>query len=150
MTAGVDGKRDTPAGERARRAWQQLTAAGARRTLARGMVIDALAGTAAHLSITEIHQKVAERRPEISISTVHRTVAFLAEHAVVHPLAWPGEARYGLCADPHVHAICEHCGKISEIPAPSLAGAVAAAGDATRYDIGAAGLTLFGRCPACR
>ncbi|HEY2674843.1 MAG TPA: Fur family transcriptional regulator, partial [Rugosimonospora sp.] len=132
------------------RAWQQLAAAGARRTLARGMVIDALAGSPSHLSITAIHQKVAEVRPEINISTVHRTVAFLAEHAVVHLLAWPGEARYGLCADPHVHAICEACGTISEIPAPSLAEAVTAAGDATRYDIGAAGLTLFGRCPACR
>ncbi|WP_203923536.1 Fur family transcriptional regulator [Rugosimonospora africana] len=142
--------RDTDRRERVRRAWQQLATAGARRTLARGMVIDALAGTSAHLSITAIHQKVAEQRPEINISTVHRTVAFLAEHAVVHQLAWPGEARYGLCADPHVHAICEECGTISEIPAPSLAHAVAAAGDATRYDIGQAGLTLFGRCPACR
>jgi Fur family ferric uptake transcriptional regulator len=136
--------------DRAGDAWSLMVGAGARRTLARSSVIDALAESPVHLTVTEIHQRVVERFPRINLSTVHRTVATLVEYGAVHPLAWPGEARYGLSTQPHVHAVCEVCGSMSEIPAARLAPAVAEAGWASGLDLPADGLALFGRCPSCR
>jgi hypothetical protein len=91
-----------------------------------------------------------ERFPQVNLSTVHRTVATLVEYGAVHPLAWPGEARYGLSTQPHVHAVCEVCGSMSEIPAARLAPAVAEAGRASGLDLPEDGLALFGRCSSCR
>jgi Fe2+ or Zn2+ uptake regulation protein len=136
--------------DRAGDAWNLMVGAGARRTLARSAVIDVLAESPVHLAIAEIHQRVVERFPQINLSTVHRTVATLVEYGAVHPLAWPGEARYGLSTQPHVHAVCEVCGSMSEIPAARLAPAVAEAGRASGLDLPADGLALFGRCPSCR
>jgi hypothetical protein len=35
------------------------------------------------LSVTDIHERVAATRPEVNISTVHRTAAHLAEQGVI-------------------------------------------------------------------
>ncbi|GAA2584498.1 transcriptional repressor [Dactylosporangium fulvum] len=139
----------TTTADRATHAWQRLTAAGARRTLARGMVIDLLAATPGHLSIGEIHRTIAASRPEVNVSTVHRTIAFLVELGVVHALQWPGEALYGLNEHPHIHAVCEDCGSHTEIRADTLAAAVAEARRGSDLDLGPDGLALFGRCADC-
>ena len=138
------------AGARAGQAWQLLAVSGSRRTVARALVIDALAAVDGHLSVTAIHERIAADHPEINISTVHRTVAFLVEHYVAHVLPWPGEALYGLNDQPHHHAVCAECGTIAEIPATALATAVAAAEQSSAFQINDAGLTLTGRCATCR
>ena len=135
---------------RAEQAWRLLLVAGSRRTVARALVIDTLAAIDGHLSVTSIHERISADHPEINISTVHRTVAFLVEHYVAHVLPWPGEALYGLNDQPHHHAVCAECGTIAEIPAPDLATAVAAAEKSSAFQIDDAGLTLSGRCAACR
>jgi Fur family transcriptional regulator, ferric uptake regulator len=135
---------------RAEQAWQALAAVGARRTLARALVIEALARAEGHLSVTSIHARIAGDHPEVNISTVHRTVAFLVDNGAAHVLPWPGEALYGLIDTPHHHAVCDTCGTVSEIPAPALSAAVASAEDSSDFQLGDSGLTLFGRCPACR
>ncbi|WP_173160453.1 Fur family transcriptional regulator [Phytohabitans suffuscus] len=127
-----------------------LDAIGSRHTIARTMVVDILAAVDGHLPITEIHERVAATRPEINLSTVHRTIAFLVEHGVAHPLPLPGEGRYGLNDAPHHHAVCDTCGAVSEIAAQTLAAAVTAAERSSDFTLGDSGLALFGRCPACR
>ncbi|MEV0131763.1 transcriptional repressor [Dactylosporangium sp. NPDC050688] len=139
--------------DRASRAWHRMITAGARRTLARVMVIDVLAGTAGHLSIGTIHHAIAAIRPEVNLSTVHRTIAFLVGLGVAHVLQRPGEALYGLNERPHIHAVCETCGTHTEIPTDALAPAMTAAQKAVQhevdFEVGTAGLALFGRCRKC-
>ncbi|GLZ01584.1 transcriptional repressor [Actinoplanes sp. NBRC 103695] len=135
--------------DRATRAWRILDAAGARHTMARGLVIDVLAETDGHLSVAAIHEKVAASRPEVNVSTVHRTVNFLVERGVAHVLPWPGEALFGLNESPHVHAICEGCGRHFELPASDLGKAVAEARRHSGLELGATGMALIGRCQDC-
>jgi Fur family transcriptional regulator, ferric uptake regulator len=137
------------AAHRTDQAWQVLHAAGARRTIARHLVIQALAASDNHLSITDIHHTIATRRPEINISTVHRTIAYLVEHNIAHVLAWPGEARYGLNERPHIHAVCTGCGQIYEIAATELTGAIQQARKASPIHLDDTSLTLTGRCATC-
>lgn len=139
----------TDATHRAEQAWQVLQAAGARRTVARQLVIEVLAAADRHLSVAEIHRDVARTRPEINLSTVHRTVAFLVEQHVAHVLAWPGEARYGLNERPHIHAVCSGCGQDYEIEAADLSGAVRQARKASPIELDDTSLTLVGRCGTC-
>jgi Fur family transcriptional regulator, ferric uptake regulator len=141
-----------PRGAQARveQAWRVLGALGARRTSARALVINALATTDAHLTVAGIHERIAGDHPEVNISTVHRTVAFLVDKGVAHVLPYPGEARYGLAGHPHHHAVCESCGRVVEIPAGRLARVVAAAERSSSFSLANSGLALFGRCPDCR
>jgi Fe2+ or Zn2+ uptake regulation protein len=78
---------------RVEQAWQTLGGLRARRTSARALVISALAAADAHLTVTGIHERIAGDHPEVNISTVHRTVAFLVDKGVAHVLPYPGEAR---------------------------------------------------------
>ncbi|MET7426972.1 transcriptional repressor [Dactylosporangium sp. NPDC005555] len=135
--------------DRATRAWHRMVAAGARRTMARVMVIDVLTGASGHLSIGAIHHAIAAIRPEVNLSTVHRTIAFLVGLGVAHVLQRPGEALYGLNERPHIHAVCETCGMHAEIPADTVAPAVTAAQGAVDFEVSTAGMALFGRCQAC-
>ena len=136
-------------GQRAELAWQRLARTGTRRTLARTLVIEVLADADGHLSVAAIHERVAVGRPEVNLSTVYRTVAFLVEMGVAHLLPWPGEALYGLNDSPHVHAICEDCGEHAELPAGDLGQAVAEARRRSDLELGPAGMALVGRCRAC-
>lgn len=131
-------------------AWRLLAGTGARRTVARALVIDALAQVDGHLSVGAIHERVAARNPEVNVSTVHRTVAFLVEHGVAHVLFRSGEGLYGLVDEPHHHAVCERCGALDELPAESLADVAVATEQLGRLRITGGTLTVTGLCAACR
>lgn len=135
---------------RAEQAWNVLRAAGARRTVARRMIVDVLAAVDGHLSIADIHRDITATRPEINLSTVHRTVAYLVGQQVAHVLAWPGEARYGLNERPHVHAVCAGCEQVYEIDAETLSDAVRQARKASPITLHDTSWTLVGRCAVCR
>jgi Fur family ferric uptake transcriptional regulator len=135
---------------RADQAWHALGRLHARRTSARALVINTLAAADAHLTVAAIHERIAGDHPEVNLSTVHRTVAFLVDKGVAHVLPYPGEARYGLAGSPHHHAVCESCGVIVEIPAKLLSRVVAAAERSSSFRLADAGLALFGRCPECK
>jgi Fe2+ or Zn2+ uptake regulation protein len=126
--------------------WQGLQALGARRTVARDAILDVLVGANGHLSILEIHEQVIVGLPSIELSTIYRAVLFLAEHDVVHLLAVAGQPRYGLADRPHHHAVCVHCGHVTELPPHDLP-ALSIAPD--RFRPAQQGQTVLGVCAAC-
>jgi Fe2+ or Zn2+ uptake regulation protein len=125
--------------------WSALKAAGARRTPPRDIVLATMAATGEHLTVGDIHGRAAGRFPGIDASTVYRTVLFLAEHQVVHVLAYAGPPRYGLADHPHHHAVCTGCGSVTEMPAGSLLPGVPDAFQPIQQ-----GQTVLGTCADCR
>lgn len=132
---------------RAGQAMERLHATGRRRTTARRLVLQALAEADGHLSAADVHIRLADSSP-LSLSTVHRTLATLADHGLVHALGQPGEARYGLADRPHHHGVCDGCGRTVEIPATALADLLPRLEEATGFVL-TPGLTLTGHCPDC-
>jgi Fe2+ or Zn2+ uptake regulation protein len=138
------------AAQRLEAAFHRLEHTGTRRTTARVAVIETLADADQHLSIAEIFRRVHADHPAITLSTVHRTVGFLLAHEIVHVLAWPREALYGLADRRHSHLVCVGCGQVGEVPPDLLDGAAGALREQSDFDLLDGGQTLLGRCPDCR
>jgi Fur family transcriptional regulator, ferric uptake regulator len=136
--------------QRLEAAISRLEQTGARRTTARVAVIETLARADQHLSIGEIYRRVHDRHDAITLSTVHRTVGFLLSHEIVHVLAWPREALYGLADGRHSHLVCVGCGQVGEVPPDLLAPAARELEGESGFALLDGGQTLLGRCPDCR
>src|ERR687885_1754013 len=94
-----------------------LKAHGLRMTPQRQLILDAIASIRGHVSADVVHQEVAERFPNVNISTVYRTLELLQELGLVtHTHFDDGVAQYhradqGL----HQHLVCRNCGFEQEL-----------------------------------
>ena len=76
-----------------------------------------LASTDEHPTADTVYQKIRETYPQISLGTVYRNLALLAELGQIRRLT-PGDGKEhfdGRC-DPHDHFVCTGCGRISDLP----------------------------------
>lgn len=140
--------RGASAEARVRGAIDRLRATGHRRTIGRRLVLQTLAEADGHLAAADVHARLVDAHPTLNLSTVHRTLVTLADSGLIHVLAQPGQARYGLADQPHHHAVCAGCGRTSEVPAADLADLLPRLEEATGLVL-APGLTLTGYCPDC-
>lgn len=81
---------------------EALRAAGLRVTRQRAAIVQVLADAADHPDANEVHRRVQEVEPAVSLATVYRTLAALADKGVVHRLAFEGApARFETTDAPH-------------------------------------------------
>ncbi|NIA24589.1 MAG: hypothetical protein GWP04_03375 [Gammaproteobacteria bacterium] len=99
---------------------RDLRSEGLRITAARRAICDALAANQGeHLNATEIRQRAEEGSGiRIDQSTVYRTIDVLERLDVLHHIhLGHGPAIVHLSAETdHQHLVCEHCGKMVDIP----------------------------------
>lgn len=114
-------------------------------------VLDANIGVG-HLSVAQIHHRLAEQGREVDVTTVYRTLSTLVDLGVLHALTINERVTtYGFADEPHHHAVCTRCGTMIEVPAAYLSGALAQASLGSRFVLtDRAGLTLHGLCPDCQ
>lgn len=144
-----------PEAAEAERIGELLRAHGLRRMPSRIAVLAALEPVDGHLSVAEIHGRIAGaaaggQTPDLA--TVYRTVTTLVDQGVLHALTVEGGVTtYGLAAHPHHHAVCTECAAIIEVPANRLSAALEHASQASAFTLSEqAGLTLHGLCPRCQ
>ena len=94
-----------------------LKAHGLRMTPQRQLILDAIAAIHGHISADVVHQQVAERFPNVNISTVYRTLELLQELGLVtHTHFDDGIAQYHLAEEgAHQHLVCRECGSEVEL-----------------------------------
>ena len=74
-----------------------------------------------HPSADRVHERVVRRLPEISRTTVYRTLETLAEMGVITKACHPGRAiRYDRRTEMHHHLVCNRCSRILDISDPAL------------------------------
>jgi Fur family transcriptional regulator, ferric uptake regulator len=84
----------------------------------RAAIREAIAGEATHPTATEIHARVRERLPRVSLGTVYRNLELFVRTGEIRKLAVPGrEARYDADLRPHAHVRCVRCGCVADVPA---------------------------------
>jgi Fur family ferric uptake transcriptional regulator len=142
-------QRTPSSGTRARRAYEQLADTGTRRTVARQLVLDALDEEGGHRSAADIYDRIVDRAPTVTLSTVYRTLATLTDHGLVHTLTRGGEVHYGFADAPHHHGVCSRCGTTTEIPATAVADVIGRLQEASGLMIAPDGITLTGLCRDC-
>lgn len=128
----------------------RLRASGLRSTSQRRAVLAALAELR-HATVDEIAAHVQRTMPDLSLSTVYRTLEALDEVGLVtHAHLHHGAPTYhAVDDDPHLHLVCTSCGAVGQHPvgiALDLAEAVRSR-DGFRVDL--AHLVLHGRCAGC-
>ena len=128
----------------------RLRAAGLRSTEQRRAVLEAM-DRLGHATVDELCVEVQRELPDVSLSTVYRTIqalegAGLVTHAHLHHGA---PTYHSVVDDPHIHLVCEACGRVAQAPldvARSLAADVAAA---SGFQVDLRHLALHGRCARC-
>ena len=94
-----------------------LEASGQRFTEQRAAVYRYLADTDVHPTAEEVFLEVREGLPGISLATVYKSLETLVGCGLALKLTFPDEsARYDGRTDPHHHARCVICGKVTDIP----------------------------------
>lgn len=145
-----------PGDDTVERIGELLRSRGLRRMPSRIAVLTVLDPYDGHLSVAEIHQRIADAAPtgapRPDLATVYRTVTTLVDQGVLHALSVEGGiSTYGLAATPHHHAVCTECATIIEVPATRLSMALKHAIEGSSFTLSEqAGLTLHGLCPDCQ
>jgi Fur family ferric uptake transcriptional regulator len=130
---------------------QLLRADGGRVTMARMLVLRVLTEAGHHLGVQEIYARANALAPPINLSTVYRTVTRLEALGLIHTIPTQGEMQYGVVQEPHHHAICTGCGRVTELAGPSVAAALRALEAASGYALAEnSSLTVRGLCDNCR
>ena len=115
------------------------------------MVLVALAECGSHVTAEELHRRVRRDHPDVSVSSVYRTMELLTEHGIVdHVHLGHGPAQYHLTAEQHAHLVCNGCGAVVEL-ASSMSEPFAAEIERTLgFDLDLGHFALTGWCDACR
>lgn len=105
---------------------------GLRLTHQRLEVYRALMEAKDHPSAEEVHGRLKERLPTVSLDTVYRTLATMEKHRLVSRVeALDDKSRFDLNLEPHHHVVCVKCKSVRDfrwpeferlaVPGPALA-----------------------------
>ena len=125
---------------------------GDRQTEQRRVLVAFLAHAGRCLSAQEIHAELHRGGSSISLATVYRTVARLAQAGVLDVLMRDdGEATYVQgSSGHHHHLICRSCGRVVEISEPMVEDWTRAVAAEFGFSDPSHELTVHGTCQACR
>jgi Fur family peroxide stress response transcriptional regulator len=84
-------------------------------------VFRALAESDRHPSAEEIHQRIVQDMPTVSLDTVYRTLTTLMEHGVIRRVdSLPNIGRFDSNVDHHHHFVCTQCNSIQDFYWPDF------------------------------
>src|SRR5438477_13086952 len=128
-----------------------MRAQGARVTVQRRLVIDALLRGPRHLTAEDLSAAVQAANPEIHLSTIYRTLESLEHQGIVqHAHFGHGPAVYHLAAADHLHLVCECCERVVEVPRAAYASFEHMLADDYAFTVTPHHFAVQGRCAACR
>ena len=128
----------------------RLRAVGLRSTGQRRAVLAALSRLG-HATVDELATEVQRTIPEVSLSTVYRTLEALDEVGLVtHAHLHHGSPTYHTVdGEPHIHLVCQSCGAVAQESVEVALGLAEAVRRAGGFRVDLSHLVLHGRCAAC-
>jgi Fur family ferric uptake transcriptional regulator len=128
----------------------RLRSAGLRSTAQRRAVLQAL-HEAQHATVDELAAEVQRGLPDVSLSTIYRTLEALDEVGLVtHAHLRHGSPTYHSVDDePHVHLVCTGCGTIGQQPISVAESLAAGLQESVGFVVDVSHLAVHGRCAAC-
>jgi Fur family transcriptional regulator, peroxide stress response regulator len=140
MATGNDGLRGALAGR------------GLALTTQRRLIFGRLAEACDHPTAEQLHERLRDDLPRLSLATVYKTLHLFAELGLARAVATPdGRARFDAPRERHHHLRCVRCGVLLDVFDARLDVAVPAeVAAATGFEITGAEVQLAGICPACQ
>lgn len=121
-----------------------------RQTKQKQIIYDALKALD-HPTATEVYGYVHAQHPGVSRATVFRVLGGFAENGRARELRAAGnEVRYDYNVEPHYHARCVCCGRVSDVWAAGMpVGGLTVTNDCG-FSVEGYTVEFFGTCYACR
>lgn len=139
-----------PAEELDRELTERLREGGHRVTSQRLLVHRAVCERQRHLTAEQVLASVSEALPSISLPTIYATLELLEDLGLVRRVsAGTGALLFESRRTPHAHAACRRCGKIVDVPAPSIDAGAFEGARAAGFSPDEAQLIVFGLCDSC-
>lgn len=100
---------------------QALAARGQRFTRQRARVLEVLAATDQHPTAEEVHRRVKQALPAVSLATIYKALDTLVRCGLAQKLTYgDGSARYDANAAAHPHMLDIATGRLLDVPADLL------------------------------
>jgi Fur family ferric uptake transcriptional regulator len=120
-------------------------------TRQREAILDLFLETEEHLTSDEIHGRVAEVDPSVSLSTVYRTLKLFVEAGIASERRFhDGVTRFEVRQPHHDHLICLRCGKIVEFENDEIERLQVSIAAQHGFWLVSHRHDLYGECDACR
>ena len=104
-----------------------------------------------HLTATEIFEQARRLLPGLSFATVYNSLRYLKTRGLIREIRFGADCtRYDRKLERHDHAICNHCGKLSDLELSIPNGLLKEAARRSKFKAQSIELTLRGSCPECR
>lgn len=118
----------------------------------RQSILECLQNTAEHPSAEWIYNKLKPVYPDLSLGTVYRNLGQLVEQGKIQSLGTVADKeRFDAEVQPHTHAICSKCGKITDVFEINISDEIISkAAVATDFEIEYSKLQLIGICKECK
>ncbi|HZK05796.1 MAG TPA: transcriptional repressor [Actinomycetaceae bacterium] len=126
---------------------------GARMSVPRRAVLEALLAHSGHLTADEVAETVAEREPGVHRSSVYRALEALCGIGMVqHIHLGHGATAFHLTGpgNPHLHAQCRKCGRVIDLPSNLLDAVARRLLEEAYFQLDATHVALSGLCAGCR
>ncbi|HEY1367620.1 MAG TPA: transcriptional repressor [Gaiellaceae bacterium] len=130
----------------------ELRAKGRRLTRQRQLIWDAFAAEPEqHLSADDLVERVRAELPQVSASTIYRTLDLLVHEGLLLRTNLGGDRAYYELAHDHAHhhLVCERCGAVQHLHEEQLGDLRERLRTTAGFTLGAGEITLFGLCGAC-
>lgn len=134
------------------RIMSELRARGLRWTPQRRAILAVLRETSGHVTATELIERCRRLNPDVTPSTVYRTLATLEDLGlVVHNHGPDGREEYHVGPETeHAHLACERCGRSWELDPSEVRRFVGELSRSRNFEVDLSHLTVVGRCRECR
>jgi len=131
---------------------ESLHSSGRRVTRQRQLVMQVLQENPGHLEVEAVYALARASDPNISLTTIYRTLAVLKEMGMVkdHALGEDHAHFETVPEKPHYHFTCLKCGRVIEFDAPQVAQVVHAVSECEGLRVTDVHLFLSGYCAKCR
>lgn len=131
---------------------ERLHERGLRWTPQRRLLVEVLAATDGHITGAELVERCREQDPEVTPSTVYRTLDVLEEVGLIrHAHGLDGREEFHVRpAREHGHLYCSACGSSWEIGADDVAGLVHDFERSRGFRVDLGHLSVIGLCRDCR
>jgi Fe2+ or Zn2+ uptake regulation protein len=117
----------------------------------RAAILEAVQGSAGHLTAGEIFERVHARYPSIAYGTVYRTLHLFAERGLILEFPFGDEAsRFDKRTDRHDHVRCTVCGTLVDVDVPEVLFARQVASEQSGFAIVGHQTVFSGVCPICQ
>ena len=103
-----------------------------------------------HPSAELLYRELKPSFPELSLATVYRNLAVLAQQGEIISVGRVGgQERYDARTEPHSHFVCRVCGRVMDLELPGADGDAYGLLQRLGYRAESHALTITGLCPDC-